>query len=50
MPGVAQPAASVIMAHYFVSFIDFEVGEKDPDEMVLCRARVMSDGKDLVEE
>lgn len=47
---MAQPATSVIMVHDFVSFPDFEVREKDPDEMVLCHARVMSGGRDLVEE
>jgi hypothetical protein len=50
VPGVAQPAASFIMAHDFVAFLDFEVVEKDPDETVLRRARVMSSSRDLVEE
>lgn len=47
---MAQPVASVIMAQDFVACPDFEVGEKDSDEAVLWHARVMSIGRDLVEE
>lgn len=50
VPVVARPAASVLVTHDFVAFLDFEVGENDSDEWALCRVRVMSSDRDLVEE
>lgn len=48
--GVDQPAANVMVAHDFVAFPDFEVGEKGSDESARHRARVVSSGRDLVED
>lgn len=50
VPGMAQPTTSAMVPHAFVAFPDFDVEEKDLDEVALRHARVMSSGWDLVEE